>query len=136
MAAATVKFVPSPKITPPFGTNNQGAVIIIGTIVFSAVSTDTYTTGGMSPLTGFAFANLAPYANRAPLMVFVQSSTGTGWNYQWNISTGKLQVFASAAGSNTSADGELASNTQLGAASPSIFTDVPIFYAIFPRSIS
>jgi hypothetical protein len=133
MATATLKMSASTKSF--LGDAGQDTIIYYGTITFSA-STDTYATGGIAPLTGFGLTNLGPYGNRTPLAVWVQSNSGTGWNYQWNVGTGKLQVFASAAGSSTTADGELANSTQLGTASPSIFTDNVIFFAVVPKSIS
>jgi hypothetical protein len=135
MAAATLKFILSPKLTPPFGSKLDNMLVLTGTITFSAAG-DTYTTGGIAPLTGFALTNLAPYGNRTALAIYVQSSNGSGWNYQYNITSNKLQLFASAAGSGTAADGEATNGTALNGFSPNVFTDTVTFIAFLPMSIS
>ena len=131
MATATFKFVPNPVLAG-FGDAGQRTVTYFGSITFSAAG-DTYATGGILPLAGFAYKNLGPYADRTPLFSYINSSAGASWFYLWNQSTGKLQIFASAAGSGTTAQGELTNGTALNAATPNIFTDTVLFNTQFPR---
>lgn len=131
MATATVKFNITTAQPTGFGSVDQETVTYSGTITFSAAA-DTYATGGMLPLAGFALKNLGPYADRVPLNIVFDSQSGTGWQYQWNPTTGKLQVFGGG-GSGTTAVTELTNGTALNAATPNIFTDVVVFQAVFPR---
>lgn len=131
MATATVKFNITTLQPTSVGSIDQETVTFSGTVTFSA-ATDTYLTGGLLPLTGFALKNLGPYADRTPLAVYVGSQAGSGWGYEYNAGTGKLQIIAGG-GSGTAAPGELTSGTALNAATPNIFTDVVNFQAIFPR---
>lgn len=131
MAVATFKFVPNP-VLGGFGDAGERTVTYFGSITFSAAG-DTYATGGILPLAGFAYKNLGPYADRTPLFSYINSSNGASWFYLWNQATGKLQIFASAAGSGTTAQGELTNGTALNAATPNIFTDVVLFNTQFPR---
>lgn len=134
MATATLKFNANGKVV--LGDTTQDVVTYYGTIAFSAAA-DTYATGGIAPLTGFALANLGPYGNRAPLEVRVYSQNGQGWKYIWNSATSKLMVFSGgASGANTTADIELTNTTALNATTPTISTDIVAFTAVFPRSIS
>lgn len=134
MAVATLKFVPSNKVV--LGDVTQDLVTYFGTITFSAAA-DTYATGGIAPLTGFALKNLGPYGDRAPLEVRVYSQAGQGWKYIWNSATGKLMIFSGgASGANTTADIELTNATALNGTTPTVSTDVVAFTAAFPQSIS
>src|SRR6266446_9886104 len=116
MATATFKFVPNPSLGG-FGDKAQRSVTYYGTIVFSAAA-DTYLTGGLLPLTGFALKNLGPYADRTALFNYVTSTAGLAFFYLWNKSTGKPQIFASPAGNGTSAQGEATTGTALSALTP------------------
>jgi hypothetical protein len=131
MPAATVKFNITTLQPTAFGSIDQEAVSYSGTVTFSA-ATDTYPTGGLLPLAGFALKNLGPYADRVPLAWQVASQSGSGWEYEWNVATGKLQIIGGG-GSGTAAPVEVTNNTALNAAVPNIFTDVVNFYFIFPR---
>lgn len=131
MAVATVKFNITTLQPTMMGSVDQETVTYSGTLTFSA-GTDTYASGGLLPLTGFALKNLGPYADRAPLMVNFDSQAGTGWQYQYNPTTGKVQIFGGG-GSGTAAVTELTNATALNAATPNVFTDVVVFQAIFPR---
>jgi hypothetical protein len=131
MAVATFKFVPNPSLGG-FGDIGQRTVAYYGSVAFSAAG-DTYATGGILPAAGFAFKNLGPYADRTPLFNYINSTNGASWFYLWNQTTGKLQIFASAAGSGTTSQGELTNGTALNAAVPNIFTDIVLFNATFPR---
>jgi hypothetical protein len=136
MATATLKFVPTTIYGSSFGSTDEETVTYSGTLAFSAAA-DVYLTGGIAPLAGFALKNLGPFADRTPLAVFIFSRNGSGWNYQWNLTTGKLQIYGSAAGSGTSADPEVTNNTALsgltGNGGLTVFTDVIGFQATFPR---
>ena len=129
MATATVKFVPGTVVS---STVDQKTITYLGTVTFSAAA-DTYATGGLAALTGSAFLNLGPYGDRTPLWVEVQSSAGSAWNYQWNTSTSKLQIFSGTSGGATSAPTELTNGTALSGGTPEIFTDTISFRANFPR---
>ncbi len=131
MATATFKFIPNPTLAG-FGDCGERTVSYFGSITFSAAA-DTYATGGILPATGFAFKNLGPFADRTPLFTYINSSVGASWFYLWNQSTGKLQIFASAAGSGTTSQPELTGGTALNVAVPNIFTDTVLFNATFPR---
>ena len=134
MATATIKFVPNIRVN--LGDSSQDAVSFYGTITFSAAA-DTYATGGLLPLAGFAPKNLGPYGDRPPLDVIMYSVAGTGWVYQWNFSTGKLQIFSGgASGAATTAQVELTNGTALNATTPQVFTDVVNFRYVVPDSIS
>lgn len=134
MATATLKFNPSSKV--PLGDSTQELVSYYGTVTFSAAA-DVYLTGGIAPLTGFAFKNMGPYADRAPLEVRIYSQGGQGWQYVWNSATSKMMVFGGgASGAATTGAVELTNNTALNATTPTISTDVVAFTAVFPRSIS
>jgi hypothetical protein len=131
MATATFKFNISP-ILGGFGDAGERTITYYGNITFSAAA-DTYPTGGMLPLAGFALKNLGPYADRTPLFNYVSSTNGASWFYLWNQTTGKLMIFASAAGSGTTSQAELTNGTALNVASPNIFTDIVLFNCTFPR---
>jgi hypothetical protein len=131
MATATMKFNITTLQPTGFGSVDQESVTYSGTITFSAAA-DTYATGGLLPLAGFALKNLGPYADRVPLAWYVASQSGSGWEYEWNVATGKLMIIAGG-GSNVAAPVELANTTALNVAVPNIFTDVVNFQFIFPR---
>lgn len=134
MATATIKFTESPAIIPD-GSCDQDTVTYLGSVTFSAAA-DTYLTGGLLPLAGFDLKSLGPYADRTPLVVYVESLAGTGFSYVWVQSTGKLKILASAAGSNTTGQGEAATATALSGLTGgglNVFTDVVVFEARFPR---
>ena len=131
MATATIKFVPSTVLAGE-GTVDQRTVTYYGTITFSA-SGDTYVTGGLAALTGSALLNLGPYGDRTPLQVVAWSTAGSGWNYQWNPTTSKFQIFSGTSGGATSASSELTTGTALSGGTPEIFTDTISFKAVFPR---
>lgn len=131
MAIATVKWNITTNQPTVFGSVDQETVTYSGTITFSA-ATDTYATGGLLPLAGFAPKNLGPYADRVPNAFTVMSQSGSGWEYEYNAATGKLQIIAGG-GSGTAAAVELTNTTALNAATPNIFTDVVNFQLIFPR---
>src|SRR5437899_3141963 len=130
MATATLKFVSSNVIS--LGAIDGELVRYYGTIAFSAAA-DVYLTNGIAPLTGFDLKALGPFADRQPLWINVFSRAGSGWNYQWNNTAGKLKIFATAAGNGTSADQEATNNTALSAFAPNVFTDDIMFEAVFPR---
>jgi hypothetical protein len=131
MANATIKFIESPQI-PPDGTTDQDTVVYLGAVTFSAAG-DLYVAGGLLPAAGFDLKSMGPYADRTPLAVYVESLSGSGWNYEWVISTGKLKIFSSAAGGATQGAVELSAGTALNTAAPNIFTDNVVFEARFPR---
>jgi len=131
MATATFKFVPS---VPTEGSDMTGETArFYGTITFSA-PTDTYASGGLSPLAGSALASLGPYADRTPLAVYIESQIGSGLSYYYNASTKKLQIFGGG-GSGTAGILEITGGTALNAGSfvvaPS--ADTINFEAIFLR---
>jgi hypothetical protein len=131
MATATVKWNITTLQPTAFGSIDQESVTYSGTITFSAAA-DTYLTGGLLPLAGFAPKNLGPYADRTPLAFYVASQAGSGWEYEFNVATGKLMIIAGG-GSGTAAPVELTTGTALNAATPNIFTDVVGFQLVFPR---
>lgn len=137
MAVATFKFVPNPTLGG-FGDAGQRSISYYGSITFSAAG-DTYATGGLLPLAGFAFKNLGPYADRTPLFNYVNSTAGQSWFYLWNQSTGKLQIFAGgAAADNAHSQSEanaVALNALLnsGSGGGSVATDTVLFNVTFPR---
>jgi hypothetical protein len=134
MATATCKFVPASRVN--LGDSSQDAIAFYGNITFSAAG-DTYATGGLLPLAGFAPKNLGPYGDRPPLDVQVYSVAGSGWVYQWNFATGKLQIFGGgASGAATTSNIEFSNATALSGGTPSIFTDVIVFRYVVPDSIS
>jgi hypothetical protein len=131
MATATVKWNITTQQPTSLGSIDQETVTFSGTVTFSAAA-DTYATGGLLPAAGFALKNLGPYADRAPLAWTVASQAGSGWEYEYNVSTGKLMIIAGG-GSGTAATVELTNGTALNAATPNIFTDVVKFQMVFPR---
>jgi hypothetical protein len=131
MATATIKFNITTNQPTAFGSVDQETVTYSGTVTFSAAG-DTYATNGLLPLAGFALANLGPYADRAPNYWTIESVAGSGWEYEWVSSTGKLKIIAGG-GSGTAAPVELTNGTALNAATPNIFTDVVNFSFTFPR---
>lgn len=138
MATATFKFVPNPVLAG-IGASDFGGrtVSYYGQVVFSA-ATDTYASGGMLPLTGFAMKNMGPYADRVPLYTYIESSAGQGWTYQWNQVTGKLMIFT-AAGTGTTSPGEATNGTALNALNNggtnggTVFSDTVLYNICFPR---
>jgi hypothetical protein len=130
MATATVKWTVT-KVPGAFGSNDQGTVTYFGSVAFSAAA-DTYATGGLAALAGFDLKNLGPYSDRTPLTAYVFSTVGSGWNYQFNLTSRKLMILAGG-GSGTAAPIELTNATALNAATPNIFTDVVAFALAFPR---
>lgn len=131
MATATFKFNPSPVLGTGKGDIRQQVVKYFGSISFSAAA-DTYATGGLSPLAGFALINLGPYSDRVPLSTYIESSNGSPLYYMWNQTTGKLQIFAGG-GSGTAGLTEVTNGTALSGVTPNIFTDVIFFEVTFPR---
>ena len=131
MATATVKYNITTQQPTSLGSVYQETVTFSGTVTFSA-ATDTYATGGLLALTGFAVLNLGPLADRVPLAAYIESQSGSGYNYQYNASTKKLMIIAGG-GSGTAAPVELTNATALNAATPNIFTDVVKFQFVFPR---
>jgi len=129
MATATCKFNITNKA--PLGIDDQDIVTYVGTITFAAVSTDTYVTGGLLALSGFAALNLGPYADRTPIAVQIASLAGSGFQYLYNVATKKLMIFGG--GGSATAPAELTNATQLGATTPSIFTDVVAFELVFSK---
>ena len=131
MATATVKYNITTQQPTSLGSVDQETVTYSGTVTFSA-ATDTYATGGLLALTGFAVLNLGPLADRVPLAFYIASQAGSGWEYEYNTSTKKLMVIAGG-GSGTAAPVELTNTTALNAATPNIFTDTVKFQFVFPR---
>jgi hypothetical protein len=131
MATATIKFNITTLQPTSWGSVDQESVTYSGTVTFSA-AVDTYLTGGLLPLTGFALRNLGPYADRTPLAWYIASQAGSGWEYEWNVANGKLMIIAGG-GSGVAAPVELTNGTALNAATPNIFTDIVNFQFIFPR---
>jgi hypothetical protein len=131
MATATVKYNITSRPTS-WGSVDQETVTFMGTVTFSAAG-DTYATGGLLALSGFALLNLGPYSDRNPLFVDIQSQSGSGLQYLYNVATKKLQIFAGG-GSGTVAVGEVSNTTPLNGTTPQIFTDVVAFQAFFQRN--
>ena len=138
MATATFKFVPNNQLAG-FGDAGQRTIAYFGSIVFSA-ATDTYASGGILPLAGFALKNLGPYADRSPLFIFINSTSGQSWFYLWNQATGKLMIFAGgAAANNTFSQSEATGGTALngltnsGTGGGTVATDTVLFNVTFPR---
>jgi hypothetical protein len=130
MATATFKFNPAPTI-PGSDDTTQSTIRFFGTVTFSAAA-DTYATGGLLPLAGFALKNLGPYADRTPVAAYVESLAGSGLTYYYNIGTGKVQVFGGG-GSGTTGITEITNGTALNGTTPQIFTDVVSFEIVVPR---
>jgi hypothetical protein len=131
MATATVKYLITTQQPTSLGSVDQETITFSGSVVFSAAA-DTYASGGLLALAGFALANLGPYADRTPLAVYIATQSGSGWEYEYNSATKKLMIIAGG-GSGTAAPVELTNGTALNAATPNIFTDVVKFQAVFPR---
>lgn len=132
MATATFKFNPSTTLDTS-STVDQRTVTYYGTITFSA-ATDTYLTGGLLATTGFALLNLGPYGDRTPLEVRVFATDGSGWQFSYNISAGKLVIFSGAAAADgTNAAVPLTTGTALNATTPALSTATVSFAARFPR---
>lgn len=131
MATATVKFIANPNLLQGKGSVDQSTVAYYGSVAFSA-ATDTYLTGGLLALAGFALSNLGPYADRTPIIIDLFTQAGSGFQYMYNVATSKLQIFGGG-GSGTTAPSEITSATALNATTPSIFADVVNFVAVFPR---
>lgn len=129
MALGTFKFNITNKV--PIGVDDQDIITYYGTITFSAAA-DTYATGGLLALAGFAALNLGPYSDRNPIGFVVQSLSGSGYGYEYNVATKKLMIIAGG-GSGTAAPVELTNGTALNAATPNIFTDVVAFALIFSK---
>jgi hypothetical protein len=129
MPTATFKFNISNKV--PIGEDTQDCLRYFGTITFSAAA-DTYATGGLLALAGFAALNLGPYSDRTPLLVIIQSLLGSGYQYLYNPTTKKLMIIAGG-GSATAAPVELANAQPLNTAVPNIFTDSVVFELTFPK---
>lgn len=132
MANAACKFNVNNAINNGLGSGDMHTITFFGTITFSAAG-DQYQTGGMPPVTGFAPLNLGPYGNRVPLAIYVESQSGSGFEYKWNQATGKLQVFSGTGAGATASATELTNNTALSGTTPPISTDVVNFVATFPR---
>jgi hypothetical protein len=131
MATATVKYNITTRPTS-WGSVDQETVTFMGTVTFSAAA-DTYATGGLLALSGFAALNLGPYSDRNPLFVDIQSQAGSGLQYEYNVATKKLQIFGGG-GSGTTAPSEITNATALNATTPQIFTDVVAFQFFFQRN--
>ncbi len=127
MASATIKFVQASQIA--LGATDGEMVRYYGTIVFSAAA-DTYPTGGLLPLAGFDLKSLGPYADRTPVVVYVTSRAGSGWDYIWANATGKLKIFG--VGTGTTAV-EVTNGTALSGLTPNVFTDDVVFEAVYAR---
>lgn len=130
MATATFKFNKN-TVLGGLGDKRQRTVAYYGLIMFSAAG-DAYAAGGIAPTSGFALAQLGPYADRTPLYVNVKSRNGSGWTYLWNVATGKLQIFSgNSSGSATTGEAELTA-VALNTTTPQVATDVVEYEAVFP----
>ena len=129
MATATFKFNITNKV--PLGEDTQDCMRYFGTITFSAAA-DTYATGGMLAASGFAALNLGPYSDRDPILAIVQSKSGSGFQYLYNVATKKLMVIGGG-GSGTAAPVEVTNGTALNATTPQIFTDLVAFELTIPK---
>jgi hypothetical protein len=71
-------------------------------------------------------------SSQAPIQVYVQSQSGSGFVYGWNAGTGKVQAFGQQPTSATS--GIIALNELAAAAYPSGITgDTVVFLAVFKK---
>lgn len=109
MATATVIYTINPSL--PLGEMMQHTVRFYGTATFSAAG-DTYATGGLAAKTGSAFKNIgAPYSDRTPVFVKVWSASGSGFLYEYVVSSGFLKIF----GGGSSGGGTVTSVINLAA---------------------
>lgn len=122
MATATLS-VPTPVSLVD---NDQKSQFIYGQIKISA-ATDTYATGGLALNAVLSAIPDVQSSTGKPLMVWITSANGSGYTYQWNQSTGKMQIFQSAA--SGSPLGEYGN----GVALTNPFADVILFEAIYQR---
>jgi hypothetical protein len=83
--AATVSY------SSTLSTTTQKTVEFYGTATVQA-SPATYATGGLLAASGAAFLNLGPYADRTPLLVTVQSQSGSGYTYTYVPTSKKLMI--------------------------------------------
>lgn len=73
--------------------NTQRMTIVYGTIAIGA-SPLTYATGGVV----LSFSGLEPIkSTQNPVIVYIESVSGSGYTYEWNKATGKVQIFTGAA---------------------------------------
>ena len=130
MATATFKFNAA-GVVPGGDDIAQGIVRYFGTITFSAAA-DTYASNGLSPAAGFDLKSLGPYADRAPIVCYIESAKGQALTYLYNASTGKLQIYGGG-GSGTAGLTEITNGTALNGTSPTISGDDVRFEVVFPR---
>lgn len=131
MALSTV----TPKVyAHPMGIDNtQRRIKVSGTLTISP-SPGTYATGGLAIvwtftdlLTGSAI--LLNTTSTAPIMAYVTSVSGSGYDYAWNKVTNKLQIF-------TTGTATQAAKAELTAAAvpAAVSSDVIEFDAEFVRA--
>ena len=95
--ALSINFVQNTTIQPSV---DQRTITYFG--VVAIVGSGNYVSGGI-PVTSAKAPVVAPlgqntpYADRAPVVAQVQSNTGSGFVYQYNTPTQKLQIFTGAA---------------------------------------
>ena len=120
MATATLS-VPETIVS-----NDQKLQYVYGVVKISA-ATDTYATGGLALNSVLLSIADIQSSTGKPLQVWITSVNGSGYTYQWNQSTGKMQIFQCAAsGSPNSEYGN-------GTALTNPFADVINFEAIYQR---
>lgn len=106
--------------------NDQKAQFIYGQIKISA-ATDTYATGGLALNAVLAALPDVQSSTGKPLMVWITTAAGTGYQYVWNQSSGKMQIFQNASGA-----GQFAEYGN-GSALTNPFADTILFEAIYQR---
>jgi hypothetical protein len=120
----------------PSGANRAGAPQwqnILGTAVISAGN---YVAGGIAttwvPMTNASGKNFFPaagYKSLKPSFALFQSISGSGYGYEWNLATNKLQIFVTG-----TAAGNPSEELPAGATPAGVTGDSIQFLAIFTEA--
>lgn len=123
---ATATAVGTENAFPNGRDNTQRRSFSYGTLAISA-SPATYATGGLV----FSFANpVFDVATQTPIDVNIKSVSGSGYVYQWNKSTNKVQVFSGAA-----AQSPLTELTNSESVPAAVSGDTIVYEAVFLKCI-
>jgi len=123
----SINFVQNPSVPP---SNDERTVSFFGTV--SIVGSGNYVPGGI-PVTSpkapvvVGLGQSASYADRVPVVSQLNSSTGSGFQYSYNPTTQKMQIFTGAAAQSPLTE------LSAGALPAGVTGDTISFELIFPR---
>ena len=125
--ALSINFVQSPNVPPSV---DQRTITYYGTVAI--VGSGNYVAGGIPVTTPKAvitppIGQNSPYADRTPVVAQLNSAAGSGFQYAYNPTTQKMQIFTGAAAQSPLTE------LSAGALPGGVTGDTIQFEMIFPR---